>query len=234
MTYRLNQVQGALYQLMTRPVQERARASSDSPPLIFRNQIKRLMEIDRENQQGSGNEPPYPAFFRNEAPGKGQVVSYDAIGVYRLALALELVRFGFKQREVVAKIAAIRGELDDQYDRITAHVRSEGGNREITDVGSTFPRRTTRHQTETDAADTDVFLIVDPLETPRTPDADECTDVPQSAAHHVALGWGQLHQHLERSLRRERPSAFIVNLTTIATKTNEWLEHQVARSRGRS
>ena len=113
-TYRRGQVEWALWRMSTigRPAPEEA-------TLVFRNRIKRLLEIDRTgafeaSRKGKGQ----LAFSEDRPEGTGFDVAFTAYNAFILALGLDLLRMGFIQSEVVMLMNFLRPRLGKIFDRI--------------------------------------------------------------------------------------------------------------------
>ena len=113
-TYRRGQVEWALWRMSTigRPAPEEA-------TLVFRNRIKRLLEIDRTgafeaSRKGKGQ----LAFSEDRPEGTGFDVAFTAYDAFILALGLDLLRMGFVQSEVVMLMNFLRPRLGKIFDRI--------------------------------------------------------------------------------------------------------------------
>ena len=113
-TYRRGQVEWALWRMSTigRPAPEEA-------TLVFRNRIKRLLEIDRTgafeaSRKGKGQ----LAFSEDRPEGTGIDVAFTAYDAFILALGLDLLRMGFVQSEVVMLMNFLRPRLGKIFDRI--------------------------------------------------------------------------------------------------------------------
>src|SRR6185312_6717700 len=152
---KLNQVEGVLHALFSGTGRTARIRVGQRPSARLHNQIKRLLEIDRKRlrEVPDKGRPLNAAFFANLPDGRGTDASYDAFGVFALAVALELLRFGFKQGEVVGKVAHLRDKLEQAHKKVTSSLQSQG---------STY-----EHRAENNAQEPGrpyVFLVIDPLE----------------------------------------------------------------------
>lgn len=112
--YRRGQVEWALWRMSTidRPAPEEA-----SP--VFRNRIKRLLEIDRTGaSQASPKRKGQLAFSEDQPEGTGFDVAFTAYDAFILALGLDLLRMGFVQGEVVMLMNFLRPRLGKAFGRI--------------------------------------------------------------------------------------------------------------------
>jgi len=112
-TYRRGQLEWALWQLSTI-----GRPAADEPSSIFRNRIKRLLEIDRERLKERGRKGKELAFSSDKPEGTGIDVVFSAYDGFILALGLDLLRMGFVQSEVASLMHFLRPRLGDTFSRI--------------------------------------------------------------------------------------------------------------------
>ena len=222
MPYRLNQVEGALNALLFGRSTTAHHRIDEQPPLIFKNQIKRLLEIDRVRVRSSSETP---AFFDHLPIGTGSDAQYDEFGTFCLATALELLRFGFKQREVVGKIASLRPKLEKAYERTSRIVQARGSTYQILvpegpKVNGETPGRF-------------VFLVIDPIEGAAQSNGNDQDSSP-TAGSAVCQGWGDLQRYLKRRMPSSVRSAHVVDLSELVIRTNELLPLRQPVRRGRS
>jgi hypothetical protein len=113
-TFRRGQVEWALWRMSTigRPAPERA---TD----VFRNRIKRLLEIDRDHaSEASRKGKRQLAFSQDQPEGTGFDVAFTAYDAFILALGLDLLRMGFIQSEAVMLMNFLRPRLGRIFGRI--------------------------------------------------------------------------------------------------------------------
>ena len=89
-------------------------------PAVFRTRIKRLLEIDLELGAGAGKAAVSSAFYGSVPRGTGSEARFDQFGAFCIALGIELLDAGFKQREVVFLLRHVKPELSREF----AHVLS--------------------------------------------------------------------------------------------------------------
>ncbi|MBI1186062.1 MAG: hypothetical protein GC206_01745 [Alphaproteobacteria bacterium] len=90
-------------------------------PPIFLTRIKRLLEIDRDPALISGVEkPPKAAYALAPPPDASGESSYTLADAVSLAIALDLLDAGFKQREIVFRMRYLRPDLDKRLTAILA------------------------------------------------------------------------------------------------------------------
>ncbi len=107
-SFRRNQLEWALWQLFA------GNTPAENTPKVFRNRIKRLLDIDRD--LGPRDDLDFSfAYFDDEGPGLGAEVEYSAYCAFALALGLDLLDAGFKQSEVVELCRACRPKLERQF-----------------------------------------------------------------------------------------------------------------------
>ena len=85
-------------------------------PRIFRTRIKRLLEIDRDLDLSHAEVPPEADHVFAPPPSlESGETAYRAVDVFCLAIALDLLDAGFKQREIVFLMRYLRPHLEDRY-----------------------------------------------------------------------------------------------------------------------
>jgi hypothetical protein len=203
----------------------------------FRVQMKRLLEIDRN--WGSANEHRLAefgmAFYDRLPSGTGHDVSYSAARAFNLAVALVLVRFGFKQGEVVEAVALLGDKLRQAFERATATVAAHGRHKETEEKTVLLPKvRTSLGSGK--RADPLIFLVI------RRVEASTRTAVQSDGAihagemlidHEVCHGWDKLNTFLQSEIPKEMNSVFLIELSELAIRIVELLQLQPVRRRGR-
>jgi hypothetical protein len=115
--YRRGQVEWALWQLSTLD-----RPASEEPTPVFRNRIKRLLEIDRTGASEASRKGKGQLAFSEDRPeGTGFDVAFTPYDAFILALGLDLLRMGFVQSEVVMLMNFLRPTLGNTFGRILRH-----------------------------------------------------------------------------------------------------------------
>lgn len=227
MTYRLNQIENALYAVATGASSTARALRAGGPTVTFRNQIKRLLEIDRANVRAFSSSP-CAAFFEGMPAGSGSDAQYDAFGTFCLAVALEMLRFGFKQREIVSKIASMRPRLLDAFQQVQQSRSSEGAIRHTNDTVVKLPK-TQIGRNQTHRLDATVFLVADPVEQSRH---GELASDEGGIECSICQGWDDLVRHLKQVVPANRQSVFLVELSELVVRTTELLAKQPLRRRG--
>lgn len=88
-------------------------------PQIFLTRIKRLLEIDRDPTLIEGVEkPPKAAYAFAPPPHASGESGYTLADAVSLAIALDLLDAGFKQREIVFRMRYLRPDLDKRLSTI--------------------------------------------------------------------------------------------------------------------
>lgn len=156
-TYKRGQVEWALWRTFV------SRKADAGPPPVFATRVKRLLEIDRSGDLFE-TEVPSPSLysFAASAPdGTGFDVVFTAFDAFCLAIALDLLDAGFKQKEVVFLMRFLRADLEQRFPKILSN---PPGGRQVIPPASrpdcpvyTDPRGFKR-------ADCHVFLIVRKVE----------------------------------------------------------------------
>lgn len=87
-----------------------ARGTTAAIPDVFRNRIKRLLEIDRQTEEfGTTIAPPVRYAFSEEGTeGTGNQALFTSFDTFCVAVALELLDAGFKQGEIVFMMRFLR------------------------------------------------------------------------------------------------------------------------------
>lgn len=230
MNFKLNQIEGTLYALSTGATTKARSRLAERPSATFRNQVKRLLEIDRANVRGTRSGQAV-AFFEGLPEGRGTDAAYDAFGTFCLAIAMEMLRFGFKQREVVSKIASMRPRLASAYSRVLKSKSVQGSTYETTNEMEKLP--TTRGgRNDGLRLDASVFLIADPVEQNKT--GRKQIKARAEIECEICFGWDALLHFLKKVVPIARRSAFVVELSELVIRTSELLQAQPLRRRGRS
>jgi hypothetical protein len=113
-TYRRGQVEWALWQLSTLD-----RPAPKEPSPVFRNRIKRLLEIDRTGASEAPRKGKAPLAFSHDKPeGTGVDVAFSTYDSFILALGLDLLRMGFVQSEVVMLMNDLRLRLHRPFKQV--------------------------------------------------------------------------------------------------------------------
>lgn len=87
-------------------------------PAAFRTRIKRLLEIDLEMGAEAGRAAGSSVFYRSVPSGTGSEARFDQFGAFCVALGVELLDAGFKQREIVFLLRHVRRELSREFEHV--------------------------------------------------------------------------------------------------------------------
>ena len=110
--YKRSQVEDSLWAVF------RAGAASKTLPAAFRFRIKKLLDLDRIEQEDQAEVPL--VFNDQHAQGQGQDVPFTSFHAFMLGLGLELWNAGQKQNDVVYFLRHCRNRLETQHARIIA------------------------------------------------------------------------------------------------------------------
>ena len=97
-----------------------SKSAPADPPQVFLTRAKRLLETDRHDKVPAGQQrPPVPyAFSSGEPEGQGVDAAFTPFDAFCLALALDLVDFGFKPSEIVFLLRYLRPVLEGTFQTI--------------------------------------------------------------------------------------------------------------------
>lgn len=161
-TYKRNQLEGALHALLSGPSSSAGQRLGQAVPHVFSTRIKRLLEIDR--RQGLVNKDHLDkapmAFFDALPQGTGTDAVYSAERIFNVAIALELLRFGCKQSEVVEKVALMQPELKRAFERATATVETKGPHRFVDGTKVLLPKVRRNARRVEPKLDPTIFLVI--------------------------------------------------------------------------
>jgi hypothetical protein len=221
-TYRRGQVEWALWQFATIEFNTGENAQKD-----LRIRLKHLLEIDREGAP-FGKEvfrrARVHALSSSAPEGTGVDIDFSAFDAFCIAIALDLLRTGFKQSEVMILMGRIRGLLEQPFQQILENPppRRPHGNK--------VEPQPARH------ADRHVFLVVERVEASER-HAEYATGkyarVPLNIEPRVFVGVPALSDYMatmDHVFRR----AIVVEIAQIAARLTEFLEKAPKISRGRS
>jgi len=222
LTYRRNQLEWALWQLFALNT-----PAADSP-LVFRNRIKRLLDLDRDlgpkDELGFGY-----AYFDDEGPGLGAEVEYSLYCAFAVALGLDLLDAGFKQSEVVAICRACRTELESYFKLALKKppVPAE-------DVLAKDRRGCPTYQRNgVDYADCWIFMVMQKIGlTESLPGDAEAQKEDQLLVPQFFRGRAKLHKELD-SMPSHYRKAFVIEIAEIAVLVTSHLEQAPLIKRGR-
>lgn len=210
----------------------RIRLNKPIPPRLIAS-VRRLLDEDvaraRATQDGS---PACTLAFYDELPaGTGHEVRYTPYRVFNLAVAHELTRFGCKQGEVVELIAATQGKLKDAFSRANDGLQT-WGRTSFTQSSEADPALSLRERRERRK----IFLALRRVE------------ATESAVEYfgTSLNKGERLNNIEILDRPEKLAtflseeltgglfgAFVIELSELAVRITELVQHAPVRKRGR-
>ena len=209
-------------------------ARRGNPPQIFRTRIKRLLDIDRDPDLIGDAEVPPDADYAFVAPpaSEGGESEYHAADAFCLAVALDLLDAGFKQREVVFLMRYLRPELGRRFSgllRPPSLVDRQLHRAKDYPHMPTFEHRGHRY------ADRRVFVVLQKLELTeiRPGLAGKPRARPVFGAPIYCDGTDELGEHLSSAMPNHRRTATVVELAATAQSTQQWLSAAPVIRRGR-
>jgi hypothetical protein len=110
------QVEWALWKLSTIDL-----PAGDEPKSAFRARVKHLLQLDRSG--ATSGHPAYPipvahALSAEEPGGRGVDATFTAFDAFCMAIALDFLRAGFKQTEVLLLMLHLRPRLEQPFAKI--------------------------------------------------------------------------------------------------------------------
>ena len=237
MIFKRNQIDGALFALLSGPMHDARNRVGRPVPRDFQTRLKRLLTIDRD--WGHHNQHRLAefgmAFYDELPPGTGHDTGYSAYRTFCLAVALELVRFGCKQQETVEKIALIQAELRRAFERATTTVETLGFSTRTDATRLKLPKVKTRGDQE--KLDPSIFLVIGKVDASSRLAAQSGGAVKEGEElidHELIFGWEDLGRFLQREIPRQTTSIFLIELSQLAARVDELLKLQPVRKRGRA
>lgn len=227
-TYKRNQIEWTLWRLF------RSEPSTlDQPPAVFRNRIKRLLEIDRDVERFEESEVPARrfAFFDEEPQGRGSEARFSAFNVFTLALALDLLDTGFKQAEIVFLLRLTFERFEAAYRLIQRNPPAPPDLILATDR----PNAPVHLVNDTEYADCRVFVILEKVELTET-----TSGAPKRARNKLPIliepkvcrGIGELTAELDQ-MGPDFRKVVVLELANLAILVGEWLVKAPLVLRGR-
>jgi hypothetical protein len=226
-TYRRGQVEWALWKFSTLDLPR-----GDEPFSTFRARVKHLLQIDRSGQgRGHPADPPPVeyALSSGRTEGTGFDATFTAFDAFCLAIAIDLLRAGFKQSEVFLFMIHLRPRLEGPFVEIlrapptfsSRLARNAAG-----EIGEGRPRDDHR-----------VFLVINRVEFSETfpafPDmTQKRSKAPILPDPFFCFGVDDLRDKLDgmdHIFRR----AIVIEIAHMAAKVAELLEQAPALRRGR-
>jgi hypothetical protein len=222
-TFQRNRIEGALHAVMRGPLREVRDNVDGEIPQHHKTLVKRLLELDLKGEN------PGAAFFDELPGGTGSEVRYTLYNVVRLAIAIQFTKFGIKQSEAVAKVAAIRRDIEKAFDR--APVRYETDGKQSFTVSGPNPPMRELVLGKGETPDPSIFLIITTFD---REDARQGRPASKSITEvEICYGEKELPWRLRRIFTDETRSALVMNIADLKARLNEALEAQPVRRRGR-
>ena len=200
-SYKRNQVELAIWQTVANPNE-----ANREPPKKFGTRIKRLLELDRAQDDGVF------AFSDLKPQGRGADVAFSKFNAFCLALGIELLDAGYKQAEIVFLLQHIRPQLKKAFSIIQKHPS---------------PLR--------NVADTDfrIFVLIEKVEINEIYPARKDTKTPLIFEPFFCQGIGNLQEEINKRGWNFR-KAMILELSTTGTLVSKYLDEVPMIRRGKS
>lgn len=175
--------------------------------------VRRLLDEDVARARASQDlHPACTLAFYDELPaGTGHEVQYTPFRVFNLAIAHELTRSGFKQGEVVELVAAIQDKLKSEFEKANAELRERRAHQKI----FLFLRRV-------EATESAVEYFGGSVREGERLNSVEILD-----------GSEKLGMFLSKELADGTFGAFVMELSKLAVRVTELVQHAPVRKRGR-
>jgi hypothetical protein len=112
MSFKRNQIEEAIARIVV--------PNCEEPPTELRTRIKRLLELDRSigrKPRSKDAEEANFAFFSDEAPGTGGVVSFSEYEAFALLIALRIMDHRWTQGFAVSILRRVRPDLEREHAR---------------------------------------------------------------------------------------------------------------------
>ena len=226
-TYRRGQVEWALWKFSTLDSPD-----GDEPLSAFRARVKHLLQLDRSGRNmGLPWDPPPVEFALSsfEPRGTGVDALFTAFDAFCLAIALDLLRGGFKQSEVALLLRHLRPRLEAPF----AHILTSPPAFTSRLVKSVGPQSAQRRQHD----DRRVFLVIERVEFSeafpvfadmRIKRSQESMLGEPTICHGIDALRDKLDQ-MDHLFRR----AIVLEIAQMAARISELLERAPLRRRGR-
>lgn len=221
-TYKRNQIEQAIAAITG------CRDAAGNAPLDLRNDLKRLLDIDRNPRAKQLDwAHPHFAFYDDPSPGRGAEVAYSPYHAFALLIGRRLMESGLPQSTVVKFLREVRRELEVAFNSILS-----------ADPADLRPELTARERQNRVAdgvliqeAGQMQFLVVEgalkgtPIHMPSTDDWDRTGNVCSNAK--ILLQRLVYCSHVGHA-------ATVLELVNAAHQLVYWLERALLRKRGPS
>ena len=221
------QVEWALWKLSTIDL-----PAGDEPRSAFRARVKHLLQLDRAGATSGHGAYPIPvahALSAEEPGGRGVDAAFTAFDAFCLAIALDFLRAGFKQAEVLLLMLHLRPRLEQPFAKILH-------------APPPFRPRLSRkpsaeHRARAPAEDRRVFLVIQRVEFSEAfPAFEHMTSTRKKASIFrepvFCSGMEELSQQLDKMDHLFR-RAIVLEFAHAAARIVEFLNQAPLRRRGR-
>ncbi|MBL8564811.1 MAG: hypothetical protein JNM89_03745 [Hyphomicrobiaceae bacterium] len=219
-TFKRGQVEWALWRALTI-----GRGFADQPPAVFRTRIKRLLDLDRDN---NADEPA----FAPHGEGQGVELQFTPFDVFCLGIGLDLLDIGFKQGEVVQLIRHLRPELEGWLPHLLARPSLIDRQNHLARQHPDLP--TVERKGRAPLADSRVFLVLGRIE------ATEALVETEASGGEAALlapifcaGLDRLREAILDLMPLRRRVAAVLEITAMAQAVDTFLAKAPTFARGR-
>ncbi|MHB2208459.1 hypothetical protein [Methylobacterium sp. CM6257] len=202
------------------------------PPRLAAS-VRRLLDEDVARARASQGLHPacIPAFYDELPAGTGHEVQYTPFRVFNLAIAHELTRSGFKQGEVIELVATIQDKLKGAFEKANVDLQTRGRTiftqSNASDQGLSLRERRNLRK---------IFLFLRRVEATE----DAVAYFGQSLREGERLncvetldGSEKLGMFLSEELANGTFGAFVMELSELAVRVTELVQHAPVRKRGR-
>ena len=240
-SYRRRQVDGALYAVLSGPFYSACERVGQPVPKAFQTKITRMLEIDRAwGIENANRLSEFGMAFHDDLPeGTGTDVAYSDFNAFVLAIAVEMLRIGFKQGEVVETLGLLRPRLQEAFQRSVSVLETGGRLKHVNASTRSLPisRRKTRTGIEVEEADHCIFLVLRGVEIPANLSARTGGVLKSKETiidHDLCFGRDDLNKFIRQEVPLNAMSILLIEVSELAARLKEVLPMQLLRKRGRS
>ena len=225
-TYKRGQAEWAVWRAFTL-----GRSPGDGPPPVFKNRIKKLIDVDRETALSDENGVGY-AFVEIIGGGSGVESQFAPIDVFCLGVALDLLDVGFKQGEIVLVMRHLRADLDHWFPLALGRPSLIDRQNHLAKFHPDLP--VIERPGRAPLADARVFLILNRVElTEVLAIQAEVLRGPLVLTPRICCGMSGLEAELQGLMPQHRRTVIIVEIVALAQAVAAFLEKAPAMQRGR-
>ncbi|MFO1148082.1 MAG: hypothetical protein U1E62_06860 [Alsobacter sp.] len=200
------------------------RPGPDSMPVLMKARINKLLELDRRDASLTSEQSMSRFAFLEHAPaGTGKDLELTTFDTFCLALASDMLAFGFKQSEVVFLFRHIRGTLQGWFEEALAYPAL--GQRAFLKHYPDKPEDPDRPGT----ADLAIFMVQERIET--TDMVEQGTPLLMEPAFYE--GRTKLAGHFATFGMSQRRQAYVVEIANAAAWISSALQKAPRITRGR-